>query len=64
MPEFLHALDQTLELKAVVTCTNPPPLKAIGPGGILRRERGSLGTHPWAGGSRVRPCDVVKAQEG
>jgi hypothetical protein len=45
-PGFLPALDQTLELKADIAGTNSPPPEAIGPGRILRRERGSLGTHP------------------
>jgi hypothetical protein len=45
-PEFLPALDQTLELEVDVAGTNSPPPEAIGPGMILRRERGSLGTHP------------------
>jgi hypothetical protein len=45
-PEFLPALDQTLELKADVAGTNSLPPEAIGPSRILRREQGSLGTHP------------------
>jgi hypothetical protein len=45
-PEFLPHLDQTLELEADIVGTNSPPPKAIGPGRILRRERGSLGTDP------------------
>jgi hypothetical protein len=45
-PEFLSALDQTLELEVDAAGTNSPPPEAIGPARILRRERGSLGTHP------------------
>jgi hypothetical protein len=37
-PEFLPALDQTLELEADVVGTNSPAPEAIGPGRILRTE--------------------------
>jgi hypothetical protein len=37
-PEFLPALDQTLELEADVVGTNSLPPEAIGPGRILRTE--------------------------
>jgi hypothetical protein len=43
MPEFLQALDQTLELKAVIACTNPPPPKAIGPWEDLEERTRKLG---------------------
>jgi hypothetical protein len=45
-PKFLPTLDQTLELEEDVAGTNLPPPEAIVPGRILRRELGSLGTHP------------------
>jgi hypothetical protein len=38
MPEFLPALDQTLEHEAVVTCNNPPPPKAFGLGKDLEER--------------------------
>jgi hypothetical protein len=42
MPEFLPALDQTLELQAVVACTNPLPHKAFGPGEDLEERMRKL----------------------
>jgi hypothetical protein len=41
-PEFLPALDQTLEHKADVVSTNSPPLEAIGPGKDLEERMGKL----------------------
>jgi hypothetical protein len=43
MLKFLPALDQTLELEAVITCTNPPPPEAIGPGEDLEERTRKLG---------------------
>jgi hypothetical protein len=43
MPEFLAALDQTIELEAVIACTNPLPPEAIGPGEDLEKRTRKLG---------------------
>jgi hypothetical protein len=64
MPGFLPDLDQTLELEVVIACTHPPPLEAIGPGRILRRERGSFGTHPWGWRISSKALRTVAAREG
>jgi hypothetical protein len=44
MPKFLPALDQTLELKVVIACTNPPPPEAIGLGDDLEERTRKLGS--------------------
>jgi hypothetical protein len=43
VPEFLPALDWTLELEANVTSTNSPTPKAIGPGKGLEERMSKLG---------------------
>jgi hypothetical protein len=43
VPEFLSALDQTLELKADVASTNSLPPEAIGPGEDLEERTRNLG---------------------
>jgi hypothetical protein len=42
VPEFLPALDQTLELEANVASTNSPPPEAIGPGKDLEERMRKL----------------------
>jgi hypothetical protein len=60
VPEFLPALDRTLELEADVSSTNSPPPKAIGPRKDLEEAREPiLGVER----SRVRPCTVVEAEK-
>jgi hypothetical protein len=43
MPEFLPALDQTLELEAVAACTNPLSPEAFGLGEDLEERMRKLG---------------------
>jgi hypothetical protein len=43
VPEFLPALDRTLELKADIASTNSLPPEAIGPGKDLEERMRKLG---------------------